>query len=76
MASNPKMEYQVILCIFQNNSDMATLHLKEMGKLLWEGRKKVCPVGCLKFSKTIFLVRESLLIKQNECNLIVNSNPV
>ena len=26
---------------------MATLGLKEMGKLLWEGTEKVCPVGCL-----------------------------
>ena len=40
MASNPKMEYQVFLCIFQNNSAMATLGLKEMGKFLWEGREK------------------------------------
>ena len=29
MASNPKMEYQVFLCIFQKNSAMATLGLKE-----------------------------------------------
>ena len=41
MASNPKMEYQVFLCIFQKNSAMATLGLKEMGKFLWEGREKV-----------------------------------
>ena len=40
MASNPKMEYQVFLCIFQKNSAMATLGLKEMGKFLWEGREK------------------------------------
>ena len=37
MASTPKMEYRVFLCIFQKNSDMATLGLKEMGKFLWEG---------------------------------------
>jgi hypothetical protein len=43
MASNPKMEYQVFLCIFQNNSPMATLGLKEMGKFLWEGREKGLP---------------------------------
>jgi hypothetical protein len=36
MASNPKMEYQAFLCIFQQNSAMATLGLKEMGKFLWE----------------------------------------
>ena len=30
MASNPKMEYQVFLFIFQKNSAMATLGLKEM----------------------------------------------
>ena len=40
MASTPKMEYQVFLCIFQKNSAMATLGLKEMGKFLWEGREK------------------------------------
>ena len=39
MVSNPKMEYQVFLCIFQKNSAMATLGLKEMGKFLWEGRE-------------------------------------
>jgi hypothetical protein len=40
MASNPKMKYQVFLCIFQKNSAMATLGLKEMGKFRWEGRGK------------------------------------
>ena len=40
IASNPKMEYQVFLCIIQKNSAMATLGLKEMGKFLWEGREK------------------------------------
>jgi hypothetical protein len=43
MASTLKMEYQVILCIFQNNSAMATLGLKEMGKFLWEGKEKSLP---------------------------------
>jgi len=47
MASTLKMEYQVFFCIFQKNLAMATLGLKEMGKFLWEGRKKFCPVGCL-----------------------------
>ena len=37
--SNPKMEYQVFLCIFHENLAMATLGLKEMGKFLWEGRE-------------------------------------
>ena len=40
MASTLKMECQVFLCIFQKNSAMATLGLKEMGKFLWEGREK------------------------------------
>ena len=40
MASNPKMEYQVFLCIFQKNLAMATYGLNEMGKFLWEGREK------------------------------------
>ena len=39
LASNPKMEYQVFLCIFQKNLAMATYGLKEMGKFLWEGRE-------------------------------------
>ena len=43
MASTLKMEYQVFLCIFQKNSAMATLGLKEMGKFLWEGREKSLP---------------------------------
>ena len=51
MAANPKMEYQVFLCIFQKNLAMATLGLKEMGKFLWEGREMGCPVGCLSLAK-------------------------
>ena len=34
MVSTPKMKYQIFLCIFQKNSAMATLGLKEMGKFL------------------------------------------
>ena len=45
MASAPKMEYQVFLCIFQKNSATATLGLKEMGKFLWKGREKGLPYG-------------------------------
>ena len=52
MASNPKMEYQVFLCIFQKNSAMPTLGLKEMGKFLWEGKEKGLPLGLSQFSKT------------------------
>ena len=52
MASNPKMEYQVFLCIFQKNSAMATLGVKEMGKFLWEGREKGLPYWLSQFSKT------------------------
>ena len=44
MASNLKMEYQDFLCIFQKNSAMATLCLKEIGKFLWEGREKGLPL--------------------------------
>ena len=51
MASTPKMEYQVFLCIFQKNSAMATLGLKEMGKFLWKGRKKGLPCWLSQFSK-------------------------
>ena len=39
-ASTPKMEYQVLSCIFHQSLAMATLGLKEMGKFLWEGREK------------------------------------
>jgi hypothetical protein len=52
MASNPKMEYQVFLCIFQKNSALATLGLKEMGEFLWEGRKKGLPCWLSQFSKS------------------------
>jgi hypothetical protein len=52
MASNPKMEYQVFLCIFQKKSAMATLALKEMGKFLWEGREKGLPCWLSQFSET------------------------
>ena len=52
MASTPKMEYQVFLCIFQKNSAMATLGLKEMGKFLWEGREKGLPCWLSQSSKT------------------------
>ena len=50
MASTLKMKYQVFLCIFQKNSAMATLGLKEMGKILWEGRKKSLPSWLSQFS--------------------------
>ena len=52
MLSTPKMEYQVFLCIFQKNSAMAVLSLKEMGKFLWEGREKGLPCWLSLFSKT------------------------
>ena len=52
MASDPKMEYHVFLCIFQKNSAMATLGLKEMGKFLWEVRGKGLPCWLSQFSKT------------------------
>ena len=52
MASTPKMEYQVFLSIFQKNSAMSTLGLKEMGKFLWEGREKGLPCWLPQFSKT------------------------
>ena len=52
MASNFKLEYQVLLCIFQKNSAMATLGLKEIGKFLLEGREKGLPFWLSQFSKT------------------------
>ena len=50
MASDPKMEYQVFLCIFQKNLAIATLGLKEMEKFLWEGREKSLPSWLSQFS--------------------------
>ena len=50
MTSNPKMEYQIFLCIFQKNSAMATLGLKEMAKFLWKGREKGLPCWLSHFS--------------------------
>jgi hypothetical protein len=45
------MECQVFLCIFQKNSAMATLGLKEMKNFLWEGRGKGLPYWLSQFSK-------------------------
>ena len=46
IASNPLFIIpDFFFCIFPMNFAMATLGLKEMGKFLWEGREKVCPVG-------------------------------
>ena len=50
MASTPKMEYKVFISIFQKNTAMATLSLKEMGKFLWEGRGKSLPSLLSQFS--------------------------
>ena len=52
MTSNPLFIIPDFFCIFPMNFAMATLGLKEMGKFLWEGREKVCPVGCLNFLQT------------------------
>ena len=48
MASNPLF---IILDFFLHFA-MATLGLKEMGKVLWEGRKKGLPSWLSQFSKT------------------------
>ena len=45
MASDPKIKYQVFLCIFQTNFVMATLGLKER-----KGREKVLPYWLSQFS--------------------------
>ena len=42
MASNPLFIISDFFCISPTNFAMATLGLKEMGKFLWEGGKKVC----------------------------------
>ena len=47
MTSNPLFIIPDFFCLYQMNLAMATLDLKEMGKLLWEGSEKSCPVGCL-----------------------------
>jgi len=67
VASTPKIEYQVFLCIFQKNSATATLHLKEMGKFLWEARenaKKIWYYEKLVGRHASFPLRRS--IKKNE----------
>ena len=46
------MEYQDFLCIFQKNSAMATLCLKEMENFLSEGREKSLPCWLSLFNKT------------------------
>ena len=50
MASTPKMEYQVFLCIFHKNSAMTTVGLKEMEKKILEGREKGLPCWLSQFS--------------------------
>ena len=40
MMSNPLFILLYFLCIFQKNSAMTTLGLKEIGKFLWEGKKE------------------------------------
>ena len=77
MASNPKMEYQAFLCIFQKNSAMATLGLKEMGKFLWEGREKVLPSWLSQFvwkmqRKTWYSVLRVDAIPLSLKNLLLN----
>ena len=52
MASNPLFIIPDFFCIFQTNFTMATLRLKEMGKLLLEGREKGLPCWLSLFSKT------------------------
>ena len=52
MASKPKMKYQVFLCIFQKNSAMAILGLKEIRKFLRKGREKGLPCWLSQLSKT------------------------
>ena len=47
MASNPLFVIPDFFYIFQMKFAMATFGLKEMGKFLWAGWKKFCPVGCL-----------------------------
>ena len=49
MASNPLFIILDFFCIFQTNFAMAMVGLKEMGKFLWEGGKKVYPVGWIVF---------------------------
>ena len=43
MASNSLFIISDFFCIFPMNFAMATLGLKELGKFLWEGKKKSLP---------------------------------
>ena len=65
MASDPKMEYQVFLCIFQENSAMATLGLKEMENSFGKVGNFFCPVGCLSL---VPLSLKNLLLSKNKYN--------
>ena len=49
MASNLIFIIADFFCIFPMNFAMATLDLKKMGKLLWDGRQKSLPCGLSQF---------------------------
>ena len=50
MASKPLIIIPDFFCIFPTNFAMATLGLKEMEKLLWEGREKSLPSWLSQYS--------------------------
>ena len=66
MASNPKMEYQVFLCIFQKHSAMAILGMKEIRKFLREGREKGLSCWLSQFSQQSSLgkCKKSLVLRK------------
>ena len=70
MVSSPKMECQVFLCIFQKNSAMATLGLKEMGKFFWEGREQGLPCWLPQFSFPISFKPKWVLLENAKKNLV------
>ena len=73
MASTLKMEYQFFFCIFQKNSAMATLGLKEIGKFLFEGREKDLPFFLTfpkKFSRFLQTIAEFFWKMQKKTHCI------
>ena len=67
MVSNPIFRTSDFFCIFKMNLAMATLDLKEMGKFLWEGRKKVLPCWLSQFS---FAKLSWVLLENTKRNLV------
>ena len=72
MASNPKMESPIFLCIFQKNFAMANLALKEMGKFPWEVREKSLPRWLSQFSFVKVAIAKFIVEMQKKSGIMKN----